>query len=567
MCGLAGISFGSSPSSRLIDQIISYRGTIRGGWHSKDLQMLVRRLPRTGNRSRPQPIVTEAGSVLGFNGQVYNASWMAHRLGVACDDAVIDSEILALWLEENGPLGLSEIDGEFAIAFFDRKRSQMVLARDQMGTRPLFWARAGQKVAFASSAKATSLLACGTVNIDLENASDCLWYGVPPSGSCFRGVRSVEAGTALICDQSATNTTRINPHSRVGSIDQSILAAVARRVPKKGASLAWSGGLDSEFIRRSWPKRRACKTAHLIGTPRSQPRRADVILQVSPRTLRSAFRRFSLFAERPVTSLSGPAMFTLAVAAKKSGSEVWLSGEGADELFAGYSHYFKESEGHPFLLAKQRSKELVEHALDINTEALPSEPIRAMLVSRSPIEWLSFDRNVRLPEHLCPMNSDIPTMMAEIESRSPYLDLWHLSDTMLPESPKKRLADAAEACGVIARIKEGLFFPSSLLGRNWLIQTARAIEGADTGIIRVPSDLSSRVLRLFAMLDELVVSKFVRKTFLEALASFIMGLSSFLDSRSLPTLSELDNFHTLISVCDGRVCSTSRSVAPGIMES
>lgn len=564
MCGFAGTSFGLSPGTTSVDQFISYRGTIQGGWYGQDLQIIARRLPRTGDRRRPQPVATEGGSVLAFNGQVYNTKWMTERLGLKCEHGTVDSEILALWLEDRGKKGLTDIEGEYALAFFDRKRSQLILARDAMGTRPLFWGRAGRKVSFSSSARATGVLLHGAASVDAENAHDCLWYGVPPSGSCFRGVRSVKAGSAVVCDPNASEVLTVR--NRVGKRAIDLVAAVARRVPADGACLAWSGGIDSELVRKMWPADRACKTAHVTSAEKSRASSADILVQIKPETLKEALSQFAKFAERPVTSLSGPAMLVLATAAEESGSEVWLSGEGADEIFAGYPHYFVDSVGHPFLVAKQRSKDFVEYALGLKAERLPSEPIRAMLTSTSPKEWLAFDRRVRLPEHLCPMNGDIPTMMAKIESRSPYLDLWDRSDDRLPVSPKQVLKDMGNAHGLVTAPKEGLFFPSSILGARWLMHAAKAVENADVGMMCVPSDFSIRVEKVFGKLESLRLPSSVADPLVEAVTGLIMGLWSFLFSCCSTRADEALKSHTLVSVSHGRILSEERLLPAGFVK-
>src|SRR4029450_869920 len=175
MCGIAGIV--DLSGSRTIDpaivrrmaDAIVHRGPDDDGYFFRPgLAMANRRLSIVGLADRPQPMHHEDRSVaVVFNGELFDYPEIrdeliakGHRLRTRCDTELIPH----LW-EEHGEGTLERLRGQFAIALWDERRRQLVLARDRFGICPLYWTR--QKVVgddvllFASEIKA--LLASGLV--------------------------------------------------------------------------------------------------------------------------------------------------------------------------------------------------------------------------------------------------------------------------------------------------------------------------------------------------------------------------------------------------------------------
>ncbi|MET4250245.1 asparagine synthase-related protein [Bradyrhizobium sp. LA6.7] len=561
MCGFVGKAFEVSSKYEIASSLTAYRGSVSGGWSDPEIELFAWRLPRSGNRIRPQPVVTDSGSVLALNGEIYNAPQLVRRLGLSVRPGTVDTEILALWLDSRGAEGVSEVEGEFALAFFDKRRHALILSRDVMGTKPLFWRRVGEAVSFGSSARATSLLAAGAIDIDAKKVSDCLWYGIPETGSCFSGVESVGPGTTLVFTSDATKrlTRPLEPSSPL--IAEMLSRAVQRRAAGSGNGLAWSGGLDSGLLKEFWPESVPCTTAHI--SAHKSDVTADVVGLTSAEGLQVALTQFADIAERPLTSLSGPALSILAKAAASRGVKIWLSGEGADEIFAGYSYYFAASDGHPFLTAKHQARRVVEQALGLPSGSGASDQIVGLMQSDSPKSWLEFDRTIRLPEHLCAVNSDLPSMLAGIEPRTPYLDLWSACAADRPESPKKPLQDIARSRAASFKPKEGIFFPTKLLGQEWILQAAREIEGAE--FIQIPPDLSVRVASAFDRFHKLSLPEGVSAYLEEAICAFVVGVWSFQRTLRIPNPSKLQFEKTLVTTKDGWVCPGAGSLT-GVRE-
>lgn len=559
MCGFVGKAFGLGSSYEIASALTAYRGSVRGGWSDPEIDLFAWRLPRSGDRIRPQPVVTPSGSVLALNGEIYNAQQLARRMGLSVRTDAVDTEIIALWLESSGADGITELEGEFALAFFDKRNHALILSRDAMGTKPLFWRRLGRAVSFGSSARATSLLATGTIEVDARKVSDCLWYGIPETGSCFSKVESVGPGATIsLCRGSTKRLARtIQPSSPVTS--EMLSKAVRRRVGGLDSGLAWSGGLDSGLIRDFWPDCTPCITAHV--SMKEPDVTADVVRVTNEDSLKIALARFADIAERPLTSLSGPALSILAEAAASTGVSIWLSGEGADEIFAGYPYYFMANGGHPFLTAKHQARQVVEQALDLPNGSVPSDQIVELMQSSSPNSWLEFDRNIRLPEHLCAVNSDLPSMLAGIEPRTPYLDLWSASLRAPPESPKKPLQDIARSRSLSFKSKEGIFFPTKLLGHEWILQAAREIEEVGVEFTQIPKDLPKRVGLAVDQVGRLSLPVEVSGYMIEAIYAFVIGIWSFQRTLRTPNPSKLELARTLVTAKDGWVCAETSSFA------
>src|SRR5262249_40531783 len=138
-----------------------------------------------------------------FNGEIYNHREVrdylekkGHRYRTASD-----TETILHLVEEEGVPGLNRMNGMWGFAVWDYPRRRLLLARDRLGIKPVYYARAGELLLFASEIK--SLLASGLVAADLDASAlasylDLLY--VPSPRTIFKQVRKLPAGHALIAD-------------------------------------------------------------------------------------------------------------------------------------------------------------------------------------------------------------------------------------------------------------------------------------------------------------------------------------------------------------------------------
>jgi asparagine synthase (glutamine-hydrolysing) len=211
-----------------------------------------------------QPMANEDGSVvLGYNGEVYNFRELRHELehrGFRFRSSG-DTEVVLRAYEAFGDDFVRRLDGMFAIALWDARRVRLLLARDRVGKKPLFYADQGDRIAFASEIK--SLLLCPWVrrSMDVERLPEYLTFGyVPHPYTFYETIRQVPPATLVAFDREGLtgpyeywNPLPGHPDVPAGNapsrVAELLRAATRRRLVSDvplGALL--SGGIDSSIV-------------------------------------------------------------------------------------------------------------------------------------------------------------------------------------------------------------------------------------------------------------------------------------------------------------------------------
>jgi asparagine synthase (glutamine-hydrolysing) len=203
VCGIAGtVGFGDAALIRRMTDSLVHRGPDGEGFHVGDGVCLGnRRLAILDPEGGWQPMANEDGSVVAvYNGETYNYPSLreavlarGHRLTTSCD-----TELLPHLYEDEGIGFVSRLNGIFAFALLDRRRRTLYVVRDPLGVKPVVYSVVGERVAFASEAKA--VLASGLVDADLDEASLHLSMNVryvPGERTFFRGIRRLPPGHVL----------------------------------------------------------------------------------------------------------------------------------------------------------------------------------------------------------------------------------------------------------------------------------------------------------------------------------------------------------------------------------
>ena len=153
-----------------------------------------------------QPLTNEDESLwLVCNGEIFNYVELRAELIARGHHFKTgsDSETILHLYEERGPDCVQALNGDFAFALWDSKRQRLLLARDRLGVRPLFYTEAGGRLIFGSEIKA--LLAQAAVARDLDPIAlgqvFTTWSPVPPR-TMFRRIQSLRPGHVLIADRS-----------------------------------------------------------------------------------------------------------------------------------------------------------------------------------------------------------------------------------------------------------------------------------------------------------------------------------------------------------------------------
>jgi asparagine synthase (glutamine-hydrolysing) len=373
MCGIAGFE-SSGPSDdetgqRLLDGL-AHRGP-DGGWFVTRGQygLAQTRLAVVDLSDRvTYPMANESQDVwLLFNGEIYDHAKLraelegkGHRFRTQCD-----AEVMLHGYEECGLEFFSRIDGMFALALWDERKSELVLARDQLGIKPLAHTSMG-RFAFASDAIALVAAGLSSGQPDVEAIDDFgAFHYVPMPATGVAGLIEVEPGVAVIrsrdggirrerwreipftaiARQPDVSSRRERTEEVARALDESVRRQLIADVP---VGVFLSSGIDSSLILDSAIRAGACPTAFTIGfggqgdfDESAHARRFATQLGVRhvcrdlSLDFHNALASVSEAYDRPFADASAIAMLSLARMAREEVT-VALSGTGGDDLFAGY---------------------------------------------------------------------------------------------------------------------------------------------------------------------------------------------------------------------------------------
>lgn len=375
MCGIVGILAGAMAAEpdpgrvRRMADAIRHRGPDGEGFHAEPgVALGHRRLSIVDLGGGAQPMANEDGSVvIVFNGEIYNHAELRPELEAAGHRfrTRSDTESILHGWEEWGLGCLDRLRGMFAFALWDRRRGQLLLARDRLGEKPLLYARLPDGgLAFASEIGALLTLPEIPRRIDPVAADDFLALGyVPDPGCIWRDIRKLPAGHCLLLAPGGEAVPRRYwaPPTQVaadpGAAAPQHLRALLRTCVRDrlmsdvplGAFL--SGGIDSGTVVALAAEAAAGGplATFTIGFPGAADERpAAALVAAKAGTAHHAEEGTAdyLAMARDQARIFGEpfgdhsAVPTLAVCRlARRHATVALSGDGGDEVFAGYRRY------------------------------------------------------------------------------------------------------------------------------------------------------------------------------------------------------------------------------------
>src|SRR5271157_566058 len=381
MCGIAGyVDF----DRKGIDQAVlgamahalRYRGPDEQGvWVDGHCGLAHARLSIIDISGSHQPLAPKDSDLaVVFNGEIYNYEALRSEQqarGVRFETNG-DTEALLRQIESDWTKAMPALDGMYAFAIWDRRAERLLLARDPLGKKPLFYARPRPGLLiFASEIKAILRHPEMTACLDVGALAQALRFrGVYGSGTLYEGIRQVEPGCNLefdrdgfrvsqhyrLLDQVSPKPDQSKSEATLVAQGRSLLESAVRKrliadVPV-GAFL--SGGLDSSLIVALIRAARApSETTHTFsvgfdGDPSSElpyaravadalgTSHAEVVVRAADYA--SLLTRATVFRDAPISEPADIAIHLMSVAAKQT-VKVVLSGEGSDEIFCGYPKY------------------------------------------------------------------------------------------------------------------------------------------------------------------------------------------------------------------------------------
>lgn len=381
MCGLAGVldlkgrrGPGQAMLQRMADTLF-HRGPDDDGFFvAPGVGLAGRRLSIIGGRNGRQPIFNEDRSVVVVcNGELFD--FPERRRALESKGHVFrtesDSEIIVHLYEEYGEAFLDHLKGQFAFALVDLRRRIVLLARDRVGICPLFWSQQGDFVYFGSEIKA--LIASGAVpaKADLRGLDHIFtFFAMGGRRTMFDGVQAIAPGHYLKLSLDGGGAAELverkywdfdfpdwgeedDPADTVAvdafqeTFDRAVALRLRADVPVVGYL---SGGVDSAYVLATAarvsgealpnftlrvPDARydeaslALEAARAIGG-------ASTVVDAGANILTDNYAALTTAAESPVLDTACAALLALSREVHSQGYKVVLTGEGADEGFAGY---------------------------------------------------------------------------------------------------------------------------------------------------------------------------------------------------------------------------------------
>lgn len=376
MCGIAGLI--DVRENRPVDlstlrsmvSAIYHRGPDDVGFQAEPgLGLAACRLSIIDLAGGHQPISNEDGTIwVAFNGELFDYPEIrqsllsrGHTLKTRCDTEAI----VHLW-EDYGEQLFDHLRGQFAFALWDSRKRCLILARDRAGICPLYWARRDDWLLFGSEIKA--ILASGMVPAQPDpNGLDHLftYFCQASTRTCFAGVNALLPGHYLRIQGDRIETRqywdlnfpdagdeRVDDENKLADELEAVMTkAVQRRLHSDVPVVSYlSGGVDSIVIAAMIRKLRGepapAFTVQVGERQFDETREAGIaadylgiqpnIVDGSLSQLASTYPDLIMAAESPVTDTTCAAMVMQSRAVRSRGYKVALSGEGADEAFAGY---------------------------------------------------------------------------------------------------------------------------------------------------------------------------------------------------------------------------------------
>jgi len=472
MCGLVG--FVGAIDDALLERMtrrLAHRGPDgEGNWIDNELGVHLghRRLAIIDIAGGHQPMWNEDGTVgIVFNGQIYNHIELRQellRLGHVFRSSHADTEVLVHGYEAWGHQLAERLNGMFAFAIVDRRTRRLYLARDRFGEKPLYWSRIPGGIAFASELSALALHPHVSKSVDRRALQKFFAHGfIPAPNAILQGVRKLSAGSWITYDLPTQAITerrywrfRVEPDESLGPdaelrlVDElraRLFDAVRRRLMADvPLGIFLSGGVDSTtvlaFAREVLPNSEI-KT-FTIGFTEPSYDESEYAARVAARfdtvhlTETLDLNRSKELVPQVLGGLDEPLAdpsliptFLLARFTRRHVT-VALSGDGCDELFAGYDPF---AALRPAQIYSRVVPRLVHGGVLRLAGRIPrsSRNMSLDFKIRRALLGLSYDESLWNPVWLSPMSPDLIRQafeepLAEEDLYSEVLEAWRDSD-------------------------------------------------------------------------------------------------------------------------------------------
>lgn len=383
MCGIAGIF--NYASNEPVDagimekmtRALTHRGPDAEGFYyddKKGIGLGHRRLTIIDLQTGQQPMSNEDKTVwVTYNGELYNYREIKEQLKQKGHKFKTgsDTEVLIHAYMEYGKDFFKYLNGIFAFGLWDLKAMKMLIARDHLGVKPLYFFDSGKSLVFASEIKSLLLYPEYRKDVDIEAVDlHVTFRHTPAPRTLFKNIFKLPAGSYLATGAAGRNKIEYywadsgqidyskNGAEQLNELSASVEKAVVRQmVSDVPISLSLSGGVDSNLLLAILSKHSE-KSVNCFTIGFADNEKYDELAAakesadyfnghletkiLNSQAYQDMFNKYMWDLEEPVGNESALAYYFVARLAYENGIKVLLNGQGADELFGGYHRYLGE---------------------------------------------------------------------------------------------------------------------------------------------------------------------------------------------------------------------------------
>jgi len=321
-----------------------------------------------------QPMGNADGSIqISFNGEIYNFRELRKELQAAgyVFRSQSDTEVIVYLYEKYGDDFVEMLDGDFALGIWDERRKRLILARDRIGVKPLYYMQWAGRFYFASEIRALIRARGSVPELDTQALYDYLTFlVVPPPRTLCQGIFKLPAASTLTLQSKlGTNWTirkfwePVPDPSKISAkdLDEQLRELFAASVKKRLMSdvpvgVLFSGGVDSSLNAASFgeliaPQKVRTFTVRTVGDSRFEQegvfarQMAERLgtshheVEISEQDLLTQAMELAHMQDEPVSDPVTVPLYFVTRLARQTGTIVLHAGEGADEVFCGYDSY------------------------------------------------------------------------------------------------------------------------------------------------------------------------------------------------------------------------------------
>lgn len=397
MCGICGFtpSLGRSADEFVIETMKSYlthRGPDgEGTYFSENCILGHRRLSIIDLETGQQPMSNEDQTIwVVSNGEIYNYKSLWEELegcGHRFSSNHSDTEVIVHGYEEWGTKLFVKLNGIFAVAIWDSKKRTLIIARDHIGVKPLYYSICGERFIFASEPKAILSHQNVKAVFNPEQMANYFFFRAPVHpNTLFKNIYKVAPGSFITWEPEKTKFSEevywypkslekkdLDEEAIFSKVNRLLFESVKNQlISDVPLGIFLSGGVDSSLIASAVASHNEKMEGFVVSTGgkndevKWSQKVADHlninnnILSVGGDQFLKHFNQWAYVNDDPVSDPSALALLLIARLTRDSGKIVMLSGEGGDELFGGYNSYlrfflFDSLKNHTWLLSIMNS--------------------------------------------------------------------------------------------------------------------------------------------------------------------------------------------------------------------